>query len=394
MNSIDPAARRAGATPHAPARTGRLAVLDGLRISAALMVAVYHYTSHETAMKTVWGAPREVAFPGVSDVFKYGFLGVELFFMISGFVICMSSWGRSAGRFAQSRVVRLFPAYWPAVLLTAAVLWLSPLRWPAPAPDELLMNLTMLNAPAGVPHVDAVYWTLWAELRFYLLFGVALLWRGLTLQRTMIFGFAWLVLAVTFSRAGLPVLNVVLQPDYAPFFTAGIALFLIHRFGPDIRLWGLLGLSFATAEHSVAVRAHTRHLNSVTAMVVVAIFFAVLTAIATGWSAQVRWRWLTTAGALTYPFYLLHEYIGWTFIHRVHDLAPRYVVLTVTLAGMLVASWLLHRFVEKPLAGVLKTQLAEASRKRTVTMSGSSAPAARVPDRVATATVEVPVYRA
>lgn len=111
-------------------------------------------------------------FPTAFPFAAYGWLGVELFFLISGFVICMSCWGRSVGDFFTSRVTRLYPAYWFAVLATTAVLLLipggqKPLPWP-----DVLTNLTMLQEPLGVRMVDGVYWTLFAELRFYLLFAL------------------------------------------------------------------------------------------------------------------------------------------------------------------------------------------------------------------------------
>ena len=366
VNVIHPRAAVSPAVP--PARSGgRLAVLDGLRISAALMVAIYHYTGHETQIDYLWGEPREQAFPIFSDIFKYGFTGVELFFMISGFVICMSSWGRTPAQFVHSRIVRLFPAYWPAVLITAAVLHL----WPSPfkAPPDLhtvVLNLTMLNAPVAAPPVDVVYWTLWVEARFYLLFAVCLLWRGLTFQRTLIFGYGWLIAAAIGSHVELPLLTTVLMPEYAPYFVAGIALFLIHRFGPDLRVWGLLGVSFALGLHYITGRAAVRDLNTITAFVLLALFFAALTAVALGYTARIQWRWLTTAGVLTYPFYLLHDYIGWTIIRATRDLAPRYVVLTAVVTAMLILAWLVHKLIEKPLAAALKARLG-TSRPRPAT---------------------------
>jgi peptidoglycan/LPS O-acetylase OafA/YrhL len=83
-----------------------------------------------------------------------------------------------------------------------------------------------------------------------------------------------------------------------------------------------------------------------------------MAAIALGWLSWIRWRWLTTAGVLTYPFYLLHQKIGWTLIHGVRDFAPRYVILPAVLVIMLTAAWLLHRLVEKPLARYLRNKLA------------------------------------
>jgi peptidoglycan/LPS O-acetylase OafA/YrhL len=90
-------------------------------------------------------------------------------------------------------------------------------------------------------------------------------------------------------------------------------------------------------------------------------FFLIMGVIAMGWTARVRWRWLTTAGLLTYPFYLLHQSVGWALIHGLRDLRPRKLTLVLVILIMLVAAWLLHRLVEKPLARVLKRKLAESS---------------------------------
>lgn len=100
-------------------RRPRLLVLDGLRLGAALMVVAYHLVGDKIG---VWQPSAASHFGLLHSVSQYGFLGVQLFFIISGFVICMSAWGRSVGDFFVSRVVRLYPAYWFAVLVTAAVL--------------------------------------------------------------------------------------------------------------------------------------------------------------------------------------------------------------------------------------------------------------------------------
>lgn len=83
------------------------------------MVA-YHYTA--VFGNLFWGVPSREVFPKLSAVTAYGAMGVQLFFIISGFVILMSAHGRPVGQFAASRISRLFPAYWTAVLLTAFLL--------------------------------------------------------------------------------------------------------------------------------------------------------------------------------------------------------------------------------------------------------------------------------
>ena len=101
----------------ASAAKPRLRVLDGLRILAAVVVLSAHYVH-----PAIWGADNAELFGPLATASRYGWLGVELFFMISGFVICMSAWGRPLGSYLRSRVIRLGPAYWFCVLATGAVM--------------------------------------------------------------------------------------------------------------------------------------------------------------------------------------------------------------------------------------------------------------------------------
>ncbi|GAA0482401.1 acyltransferase [Paractinoplanes deccanensis] len=375
-------------------RDSRIVVLDGLRLIAAVMVAFYHFAGRNDIV-AAWDAPPAVAVSRAHDVSAYGWLGVELFFMISGFVICMSAWGRDTGSFVRSRLIRLFPAYWPAVLITAVCVGL----WPVVAQplrfSDVLLNLTMLQWPLGVHGVEGVYWTLWVEARFYLLFAL-LLGRGLTLRRVMWFGYGWLIAAVIAHTSRERLLIVVLQPDYAPLFVAGIAFYLIHRYGPRLELWGLVAASYLMAQHNLLARVTLTEktyikapLSDTVAILIVTAFFAVLAAIALGWTSRIRWRALTTAGLLTYPFYLLHQNIGFLLIHATHDRAPHWLVLAGTITVMLLAAWLVHRWIERPLAAHLRARLtprrativAQPYAGRRPDLDTGSAPRARFPER-------------
>jgi peptidoglycan/LPS O-acetylase OafA/YrhL len=345
----------------------RLAVLDGLRLCAALAVVAYHFTAFESGVRRSWGEHPAELFPRLSAVTSYGWLGVELFFLISGFVICMSCWGRDVGAFFRSRVTRLFPAYWAAVAITFVVsrLWWSQYQR-TPVTDALL-NLTMLQQPLGGTQVDGVYWTLWVEACFYLLFALVV-WRGLTRHRVTVFCYLWLVVSVVSLPAKSALITAILQPQWAPYFIAGIALYLIHRFGSDLKLWGLVGVSFVVCEyriHDLAVAVGQdvlkRPLAPAPAMLLIALFFAAMSAVSLGWLSRIRWRWLTTAGLLTYPVYLIHELNGWVLIHALSGHFPRYLTLAIAVVTVLVAAWLLHRLVERPLAGLLRARLAPAA---------------------------------
>lgn len=93
--------------------------------------------------------PSEEAMPVLFPVSKYGFLGVEIFFVISGFVILLSAEGRSPSYFAASRLSRLFPAYWASVLLTT---FLLVVLWPQGKDVTIAqsaLNLAMLQELLG-----------------------------------------------------------------------------------------------------------------------------------------------------------------------------------------------------------------------------------------------------
>src|SRR5262245_4894238 len=102
LTSAPPAPRPAPAPSASGGRRNRLLALDGLRLVAALMVCLYHYTGRGGTVSESWHQSPHHLFPTLSQMTTYGCLGVQFFFVISGFVICMSSWGRTLGDFFRS----------------------------------------------------------------------------------------------------------------------------------------------------------------------------------------------------------------------------------------------------------------------------------------------------
>ncbi|MFF7198869.1 acyltransferase family protein [Streptomyces sp. NPDC008079] len=345
----------------APQPKKRLYVLDGLRLIAALMVVAYHYMGFDDWFESPWGKSSRAVFPGVHEVAGYGWLGVELFFLISGFVICMSCWGRTPKQFAVSRFVRLYPAYWFAIAVTTTVLVTRP-GGTTLAASDVLTNVTMFQELLGAQDVDGVYWSLWVELRFYLLFMVVAM-MGLTYRRVVTFCIAWLLLAGIAPQSGIDLLQLMIVPQYAAFFVSGIVIYLMHRVGPTPILWLLLGASWLMAQNqltdlvaSAEASTHT-NLSWWWSLAVVSIFYGLVLGAALGKLNFFNWRWLTVAGAMTYPLYLLHEDIGWEIIRHTHGVLPARILVPALVAVMLLAAWLVHTYVETPLAKALKNWL-------------------------------------
>jgi peptidoglycan/LPS O-acetylase OafA/YrhL len=335
----------------------RLVVLDGLRLVAALAVLAYHYT----AIAHVWHRPATEVFP--SQPFAHGWLGVHLFFLISGFVICMSGWDRGPGSFLLSRAVRLYPAYWLSVVVVAAGLAVFPgLPW-RPSTSDVLVNFTMFQDAVGVPGLADVYWSLWAEVRFYLLFAL-LVWWGLTYRRVVAFCAVWLGAAAA-AEAFLPggvVVQTVLTTDYAPLFTAGIACYLMYRFRPTFASWAIVVASFVLALPAVTRRNQLESkagevIPDGPVIVLLAVWFLLIVAVALGWLSWVRGRWLVVGGAVTYPLYLLHLDVGGALLYLFQRRVPPLLLVPVVACVLILVAWLVHRYVERPLAPRLKRAL-------------------------------------
>lgn len=367
----------ATATPSAPEKAGapapdaansarsprkRLHVLDGLRLIAALMVVAFHYMGYDNWFRSPWGGSTASVFPTAHSIAVYGWLGVELFFLISGFVICLSCWGRTPRQFAVTRFIRLYPAYWFALALTSAVLLLRPGGWDG-KPSDVLANFTMFQEPLGKRDVDGVYWSLWAELRFYLLFLVVAA-LGLTFRRVVGFCVAWLIVAALAPALDVGFITLMAVPQYAPFFVGGIVIYLMHRFSPrHPLLWVLLGVSWLMALHSLrrlvsdADYSVDGGLSWRIAVVVVTAFYALILAAALGKLDFMNWRVLGVAGGLTYPLYLLHEDLGWEVIRHTHGQINAALLVSALTAAMLSSAWLVQRYVERPAALRIKSWL-------------------------------------
>ncbi len=136
----------------------RIKELDALRGIAALFVVFFHYSMGK---------------PEANLGFKLGITGVDLFFIISGFVIFLSIQKVSSGlEFFVNRFTRLYPTYWTCVTITA-LLQLLLIFYTSTNPTHLsfykyLVNLSMFQHYFKVGDIDGPYWTMIIEMLFYI----------------------------------------------------------------------------------------------------------------------------------------------------------------------------------------------------------------------------------
>ncbi|AQW48428.1 putative acyltransferase [Streptomyces hygroscopicus] len=294
--------------------------------------------------------------------------------MVSGFVICLSCWGRTPVQFIVSRVSRLFPSYWCAVLMVVGLVFITRLVHLQAAtpldPRTVLGNLTMVPGSLGLQLIAGVAWTLWVEARCYLLMAI-MLYFGLTYRRMIAVCGTWLTLAVIARELDSTVLDELFVSQDVGLFITGIALYLMHRFGRNLVPWLLAGFAWCY-ELTVLNDRVTAHavkpadggaISWAACAAILTCFLAVLALAGNGPLARLRWRWLVTAGALTYPFYLVHQSIGILVAKGLLQTVPALGVLpsmAVAAVSSLLLSGAIYRMVENPLMRVLRRQLTDA----------------------------------
>ena len=337
--------------------TRRVGELDLLRFLAAMAVTMFHLMFRGFASDDLSKLP----YPLLAPVAKYGFLGVHLFFIISGFVILMTASRGNLRHFAISRITRLYPTFWVCCTLTfVTILLVGGERFSATV-GQYFVNLTMLSGFANVAAIDGAYWSLFVELKFYALVALVLLFRQL--ERTQVLLALWLGVSVFLNAFPVKVLNLTLITEYAPLFIAGAICYLIHARGVSLPRLAMLGVAgIAAVDRALEAvpgfeQKNRTDLNEYVVAGIVITMFVIFLLIAlgkTGSLAKMRW---VTLGALTYPLYLIHQNIGYMIFNLGYPAINPHVLMWGTLTLLLVAAHLIDRFVEQRCTKGLKNAL-------------------------------------
>lgn len=341
----------------------RTVELDLVRFCAAVSVLVYHYVAWFSSDNP----QQSLLLDTIAPWTQFGFLGVPLFFMVSGYVILNSALHRTPTEFAKLRSIRLFPVYWFCVAVTSLVVIFLPLpSGTKPVAISLdittfLMNLTMLQDYMGINSIDGVYWTLFRELQFYVCMFV-LMWTGV-IHRVRVWLTAWLVLTLCFMIFRQPsFFGIFISPEYSPFFIGGVACSLIRKDGPNDFNSIVLLVSMAMSCHSIAL------LNSsfmpvpvasadAICQCVVVLFYLVFVLISYQWINIKPVGWIAMLGGITYPLYLIHNLVAKSIMIRiVNTMGPVSIILAATCTSLCVA-WLIHKYFEQPVGAFLKRLL-------------------------------------
>jgi len=335
----------------------RLKELDLLRFLAALAVVFFHYAFRGYAK----GDMSTMPYPLLAEPAKYGYLGVEFFFMISGFVILMTASSNNLKVFFISRAVRLYPAFWACCTITfITTLAIGQPRYSADF-YQYIVNMTLLGDFLDVPPIDGVYWSLFAEIKFYLMISVLLAFKKI--EKIETFLVFWLLISAVSEVLVLDKLRSILVTDYAAYFIAGATFYCLWAKGISAaRILLLLGALILACYTAVvwAQELETKYLTDYNLLIVcgvIVLFFITFFLIASNKTAALGAINWTTLGALTYPLYLLHQMVGFMIFNLAYPALNPHLLLWGTLALMIGASYVIHKNIEVPVARVMKRTL-------------------------------------
>ena len=310
---------------------GHLTSIANIRALASVGVMLFHFVAIDDFLE---------AAPWLHDTAWYGQFGVQLFFIISGFVIPYSLFKAqyqlaSYGRFILKRLIRLDPPYFVSIALLIIIY--SVLHNVTKYPFEINLrqiglHFGYLNAFFQEEWLSDVYWSLSVEFQYYLLLGLLYpLLVGKTWERRLtLLG----LLGVSFLAQSLP--RDFFFP-HTPTFVFGIAAFLVYTHKISRTEFYLYALAA-----SACTLATTTPVILVTSFVALGLLFFF----------SYQHKVLTFFGDISYSLYLVHNLFGSIIIstikRRTNTLWVELGAVALAIAVAVAAAYLLYRFVEKP----------------------------------------------
>jgi peptidoglycan/LPS O-acetylase OafA/YrhL len=344
----------------------RFEYVDGLRGLASVMVAVSHI-AHAAAIKH-----PGILGPHVEELADLGRYGVQIFFVLSGFVIAHSVMSGAHsfsyfGRFVGRRFVRLDVPYWSVIVLEIGLLWLSGKVMAGymrdlPSLPEILSHAVYLQGFFGYQHILPVFWTLCYEVQFYLVFVLALVLfeklRGAGISTSATRKAAAITLALSFCGSLAIYLGRLPNPHQALFvdrwfqFAFGIITYLYYRRSCGAR-W-IVAASLACVLGGVLFGANAYRVTSV--LLTAGTGLAILASWNfQWWNALLVGRTMQFLGRISYSLYLLHLCVGWRATVLVREMfgasystAHAYLAFAIGMAVSIAAAAIMYALIERP----------------------------------------------
>lgn len=328
-------------------KLNRYSELDVFRGLAILSILLFHYT---TRYNQIYG---HVEMP---FAFPYGYLGVQLFYMISGFVIYMSLENINNGTdFLINRFTRLYPAYWAAIVITFVIVAIFTLPEREAPFSDALINLSMLQDwIGGVKYVDGAYWALSRFVSFYLI--VFLIYKFNLKQRIVPLCIFWLFIiciSKIMSDVGFSIphrVKLTLLLIEGSFFIIGVMFYMIKKYGNKLSFYFVIFCCQGT------IYFVNGKLIFVAAFIFTFLFFL----FSIEYLKFINLRALEWLGGISYSLYLVHQNVGYIVINKLKDYNINFSLLIIIpmAISLAIASFMTY-YIEKPSLTLLRSKTNE-----------------------------------
>lgn len=311
----------------------RLVELDSLRGLAAMSVVYFHYTFQ---YRTHFGHDFMSSYD-----FQLGKQGVFLFFMISGFVIHLTiEKVKSPKEFLLKRFTRLYPVYWFCLIFTFLTVSIFGLPGKETSLIEGLIGLTMIQDLFGVKHVDESYWSLLPEIQFYIFVFLILLTK--MEKHIVALAIAWLFITCFSSIIQIPGVPSFYKFRYNVLFFSGMMFYQIWK--GNRTWWYHLCILLSYAFWIVMVKDWK-------SVLLATFFFGIFYLISYSSLKLLRLPVLIFLGRISYPLYLIHQFIGYIIMNTIRPMFGESVLLmtSIPIVICVLLAWAVSSWIEYPL---------------------------------------------
>ncbi|RYE37010.1 MAG: acyltransferase [Sphingobacteriaceae bacterium] len=304
--------------------------VDLLRAIAATGVCLFHFICGNSKFLDRYNL--------IYKPFQFGYLGVDVFFIISGFIICYSFPSnyqtKNVITFFKKRLLRVHPPYLMSISLTILVAYTAALYTHNPVHVSglnLFYHFFYLNNFTDVTYITGVYWTLGIEFQFYIILG--LLFSRMCKSFYYLSGIILFLLALSWINID----HTHLIFGHTPLFCIGILLYFIlfnYQY-PKVILLCLLVTSLIILGYNQTASFYT------------SLFTICIICIPFGKNKLVQFL-----SGISYSLYLVHIPVGGRVINLclrfAHNNYEKYLAVSIALVVSIITAYFFHLIIEKP----------------------------------------------